>query len=197
MKELTAEQANKLAMEQQVIKVRVIENALTYSFRGKSMLWGSEVTAATLAKAQNELAELDRLRYQYTRKDKLPYFNSPGSLQEKIKDHFDNDGTMVFVEMIPSSTGKKVKVHLEALGTIKKQIKQKQMATKKKAAKKVAKKAAPAKKKSAGPTLRSVVEGLVGKGKDNAAILEHLKKNKIAHSEKSVRWYASKARAIL
>jgi len=197
VRQLTQSESIRLAIEQHIIKIKSIENALMYEYKGESWLWGSKVDQSTLTRAKNDLANLDRQRAVVDGdKSKLPYMSGAGnSLGDKITDHFEKDsGNLAFVEMSNGATGQRAKVHLTASGTINKQIKKKIMATKKKAAKKAAPKKKAAAKRE-GPTLKSIVDGLVAKGKDNAAIMEHLDKMKISYSESSVRWYASKARA--
>lgn len=204
---LTPAQSNKLQLEQQLIKISLIENALMYTFNGESRLHGLVVDSSTLKRAKNDLNELIRVQdiHNGGGYKKLEYFNSPGSRVDKVKDHFDkDDGTLSFIEVKQSSSGKFVVNHKQSKSSILKQIKQKQMATKKKVApKKAAKKAAPKKKgaakksvKTEGDSIRSRVDKLVGKGLDNAAIMEQLDKDGIVYSIKSVRWYASKARAL-
>jgi hypothetical protein len=191
--ELTQVQANRLAIKQQIAQIKMIEHALQHTYKGESWLYGNRVSEGQLLRAKNELARLDRERGVLNSDRKhLPYLSGAGSITDKIIDHYDSDGNITVVEMTEGSTGKRVKAHLISMGTIKKQIKKKQMATKKKAAKK----AAP-KKKAGGPSIKSVVDGLVAKGKSNEFILEHFKKNKLKGTENSIRWYASKARGEL
>lgn len=193
-KELTPKESNRLQIEQQILKIRMLENALEYSYKGESYLCGQRVYASTLAQAKNELAELDRLRGVYEQK-KLPYFNSPGSLTEKIKDHYENDGNIVFTEFKNGSTGKRVQVHIKSIGRISKQIKKQQMAQKKKVKVAAKKKAAAPKEKAGGPTVGSRVSALVDKGYDNEKIIATFGAKKWPGTENSIRWYASKARA--
>ena len=198
-KKLTPQQTNRLLIEQQIIKIRLLENALLYQdARNNSILFGQTVDASDLTRAKEQLKELDRIRGVYESKDykekKLPYLSSLNCTQQ-MKDHYDEeDGNLLFVELKSQAGGKTLANHLESKSHINSRIKKKQMATKKKSAKK---KAAPKKKaavKRDGPTLKDMVFDLVEAGKDNAAILAALDKKKVKYSEKSVRWYASKAR---
>lgn len=194
-KKLTPKETNRLLIEHQVIKIRLLENALKYEdFHGNSILFGATVDETDLIRAKEKLKELDRIRGVYESKEykekKLPYLQSLGSETEKIKSHYDlDDGNLLFLELKQGSTSKTVNNHIVSKSHILSQIKQKQMATKKKAK-------APKKKavKRDGPTLKDLVFDLVETGKNNAAILAALDKKKIKYSEKSVRWYASKAR---
>lgn len=208
-KQLTAKESNRLAIEQQLIEIRLIENALNFQFKNESRLRGKVVSEGDLIRAKNELTELDRVRSIYESeaygKKLLPYLPSNGSITEKVKAHFDElDGELLFIEVKPSTNGRIVTEHVQTKSHIKKSIKQKLMATKKAAKKKVAKTATkkvnkstkPAKAKTEGDSIRARVEKMVGKGLNNAAIFEALNKDGIAYAESSVRWYASKARAL-
>jgi hypothetical protein len=210
MKELNVSEANKLAIEQQYLKIKLIENALTYTYKGEHILFGKKIDAGDLKRAQLELQELVRIKELHTsgKYNNLPYFNCNGITLDKVKEHFNSEGTFAFIEIKESSRGKYVMNHKLSKSSILKQIKQKQMATKKKAAakkaapkkaasKKSSKKAAPKKTvKTEGDSIRTRVDKLVGQGKDNKAIMEALDKDGIVYSIKSVRWYASKARAL-
>lgn len=188
-----------MAISQQIAKIKLLENALLYvDARENHVLFGHPVGSSDLVQARNALIELDRKRSIYEseayQKKELPYLPSGGSSTEKIKAHFDAlDGELLFFEVKPSTTGKSVIVHKESKSHIKSRIKQKQMATKKAAKKKVAKKKATPKKPGA-PTLKSLVDDLAWAGKSNAEIFTALNKKKVKYSEKSVMWYASKAR---
>jgi len=202
--ELTLREANKLALEQQMLKIRMIENALQYQVAGVSHLYGQPIDNGHLIRAKNDLARLDRERLYF---EKHPnYMPCNAARVQKITSHFDENGSLTFIEVKPTTTGDAVKAHLSTKSHIVKSIKNKQMATKKKAAKKgalkkAAKKVAPKKAvkksttKTEGDSIRARVDKLVAAGKDNAAIMEALDKEGIVYSIKSVRWYASKARS--
>lgn len=195
MIKLTPQQSNRLAISQQLGKIKLLENALEYiDVRGNSILFGRPVGNEDLVQARNFLVELDRKRSVYEsdayQKKELPYLSSNGSGTEKIKDHF-SDGELIFFEVKPSTSGKSVKRHQESKSHIKSRIKQNQMAQKKKAA---AKKKVAVKKKAGGPTLKSLVDDMAWDGKTNAQIVAALNKKKVQYSIKSVMWYASKAR---
>lgn len=197
-KELSARDMNRLQIDQQILKIRLIENALTYRFNGKSKLFGNLVDETTLSQAKLDLVELDRLQqiYDGDKYEKLPYFSSNGSRVDSVKDHYDkDDGSLAFIEVKQMSSGKFVVNHKHSKSFIKKQIKQKQMATKAKT-KAATKKGTKKVTKTQGDSIKSRVDKLVAAGKDNAAIFEALDKAGIKYSENSVRWYASKARAL-
>lgn len=199
MIKLTPQQTNRLAISQQIAKIKLLENALQYvDVRENHVLFGHHVDNSDLIQARNFLIELDRKRSIYEseayQKKELPYLPSGGSSTEKVKAHFDAmDGELLFFEVKPSTTGKSVIIHKESKSHIKSRIKQKQMATKKKAAVKK-KKVAPKVKKPGAPTLKSLVDDLAWAGKTNAEIYVALTKKGMDYSEKSVMWYASKAR---
>lgn len=201
MIKLTPQQSNRLAISQQLIKIKLLEQALEYvDVKGGHVLFNQHVGESDLIQARNFLIELDRKRGIYEseayQKKQLPYLPSARSGTDKIKAHFDTlDGELLFFEIKPSTSGKSVVIHQESKSHIKKRIKQKQMATKKAAKKKAApKKKVVAPKKDGAPTLKSRVDDLAWEGYTNAEIFKALDKAKIAYSEKSVRWYASKAR---
>lgn len=174
----------------------MLEQALEYvDPKGNHILFGNLVGKSDLEQAKNYLAELDRKRGIYEseayQKKQLPYLPSNGG-GDKVKAHFDAlDGELIFFEVKPSTSGKVVVEHQQTKSFIKKQIKQKLMATKKKAAKKK-----PVAKKAKEPSLKSFVDEMAWEGKTNAEIFAALDKKKIKYSENSVRWYASKARAL-
>lgn len=201
-KTLSAAEDNRLAIELQIIKIKTIECALQYSFNGESHLWGNVIRQSDLSKAKNDLELLYRKKSIYESQEykqkHLPYFNSPGSIVDKIKTHFNNHGTIEFIEVKRTTTGDAVVTHLKTKSSIKKQIKKKQMATKKKAVKKKAAPKKAAKKaasKTQGESIKSVVYALVDKDKTNEQIFAELDKKDFVYSINSVRWYASKARA--
>lgn len=200
-RKLSPKQANRLDIEQQLIEIKLLENALSYEFNGKSRLRGQPIDHGHLVRAQERLKELDRVRGVYEspeyQKKQLPYLPGAGTSRvTKVKAHYDEqDGELLFFEVKPSSSGRIVVEHVSTKSHIKGRIKQKQMATKKKAAKKAAKPAKKAAKKVEGDSIRARVEKLVKAKKNNAEIMEALDKDGIAYSISSVRWYASKARA--
>lgn len=201
MIKLTPQQSNRLAISQQLIRIKLLEQALEYvDHKEKHILFGEPVGKTDLVQARNYLIELDRKRSIYEseayQKKELPYLPSGGSSTDKVKVHFDAmDGELLFFEIKPSTTGKSVVMHQESKSHIKKRIKQKQMAQKKAAKKKVAKKKAAApKKKAGGPTLKSLVDDMAWDGKTNEQIIAVLDRKKIDYQLSSVRWYASKAR---
>lgn len=206
-KALAPSQANKLALELLVIKIKCAQTALKYTFDGKSYLWGKPIDEADLVRLKTQLAELDRKQqlYDANKTENMPYLPSGSSVIEKIKDHFADDKRYAFTEVKEGQSGKMIVNHVHSKSYILKQIKTKQMATKKKAAskkaatKKATSKKATSKKASApkeGDSIKSFVDKCVSKGMDNAAIFAALDKAGYAYSINSVRWYASKARAL-
>lgn len=204
MIKLTPQQANRLAISQQMVRIKMLEQALEYvDPRGNHILFGQLVGPSDLVQARHYLVELDRKRSIYEsdayQKKRLPYLPSAGFNVDKVKAHFDAmDGELLFFEVKPSTSGKSVVMHQESKSHINSRIKAKQMATKKAAKKKTApkKKAAAVKAvaKDGEPTLKSRVDDLAWEGYTNLEIMEALNKAKVPYSEKSVRWYASKAR---
>lgn len=198
-KKLNPSEANRLKMDLLVVKIKAAETALKYIFNGKSTLWGQVIDQGYLERLRLQLVELDRVQQVYDsgRAQDLPYLPSGGSVTEKLTDHFDADGRYAFTELRPGQSGKTVATHTFSKSFIKQQIKNRNMATKKKAAKKGATKKAVKKTstKQEGTSIKAFVDACVKKKMDNAAIFAALDKEGYAYSINSVRWYASKARA--
>ena len=133
-RKLTAQEANRLAVQLQVLRIKVLEFALKYTFKGKSTLWGQEVDRHTLTRERVKLQELYRVKTIHeTTIRNLPYLPSGGSKVDKIKEHYlTEDGTIGFVEVKDSSHGPSVVNHLMSKRAIKRQIRKKISSTNKK-----------------------------------------------------------------
>jgi hypothetical protein len=206
-KALTPSQANRVEMDMLLVKIRCAEQALRFTFNGKSTLWGLVINSDYVSRLKAQLWELDRKQqiYDSDKLNNMQYLPSGRSVVDKIKDHFADDDRYAFTEVRQGQSGKMVVTHTHSKSFINKQIKSITMATKKKAAKKgatvttatksaktkTASKAAP---KAVGDSIKSFVDGCVKKKMDNAAIFVALDKAGYAYSINSVRWYASKAR---
>lgn len=125
---LTALDAVKLHIQQQVIRIKLIEDALRYTFEGRSMLYNKEVYPVTLQQAKNELKVLDRQR-SFLEKGKtlVPYFAANSSATQRtpstvkartlaLEDEVTGAEEQVFTSR---KTGTKAKVHLNENGSIK------------------------------------------------------------------------------
>lgn len=132
---LTAQEANRLAIQLQVVRINILDFALKYSFGGKSHLWGQVVDRNTLEREKAKLTELYRVKLIHeTNVKNLPYLPSNGSKVEKIKEHYlAQDGTVGFVEVKDSSHGPSVVNHLMSKRTIKRMIRKKISSSNKKA----------------------------------------------------------------
>lgn len=162
IKKLSPEAANKLALEQQVVYVRMLEMSLGYTYNGKSYMLGKEVQGHHLVQAKNRLKELDRQQQAYSKLNDLPYYNTSTSNVQKTKVHYSSSGAVKFVEAKDGSHSESVQTHVGSKKVLRKQFsiinKQKQvpatseatqMATAtKKSAKKTAKKATAKKAKA-------------------------------------------------
>lgn len=137
-RKLSAQEANRLAIQLQVLRIKVLEFTLNYSFKGKCYLWGQEVDRHTLTREKVKLSELYRVKTIHeTTIRNLPYLPSGGSRVDKIKEHYlADEGTIGFVEVKDSSHGASVINHLWSKRTIKKRIKKKLQKSKKMATKK-------------------------------------------------------------
>jgi hypothetical protein len=157
MKALTAREANRLAIEFQIILIKALETALSYTFRGDSLLWGKRVAQSDLARAKETLAQLDRARRAHENESNVPYFACNGASEGKTKVHYSTSGAIKFVEVKEGGSADGVERHLNSKQVVTKQIRKQfstnnnpspsnveatTMATKKKAAKKTATKAA-------------------------------------------------------
>lgn len=132
---LSAREANRLAVQMQYLRVKLVEFTLRFSFNGKSVLWGQQVDENTLAREKAILAELYRLRgvYESKKYNELPYLNCGRSEVKKIKEHYSKkDGTIAFLEVKESSHGKSVSNHLSNKKTVKRRLKKKQSSLNKK-----------------------------------------------------------------
>lgn len=125
-RKLSAQEANRLAVQMQVLRIKLIEFSLRYTFNGKSFLFDSETDKTTLLRAKFRLTELYRVKtiHESAAYRDLPYLPAlHGSIVEKIKEHYlIENGTIGFVEVKESSHGPSVVNHLWSKRTIKRRI---------------------------------------------------------------------------
>lgn len=135
-RKLSAQESNRLAVQMQVLRIKLIEFARKYAFNGKSTLWGQELDEYTLQRERAKLAELDRVQviHETAAYRNLPYFPSGGGgTVKKIKERYlKAEGTIAFIEVKESSHGQSVTNHLQKKKTIKRRIKHKQSSTNRK-----------------------------------------------------------------
>jgi len=134
-RKLSPQEANRLAVHMQVVRIKLIQHALKYSFNGQSTLWGQPVDESTLEREKAILTDLYRIKtiYETAIYHRLPYLPSNGSRVEKIKEHYETQsGTIAFVEVKQSSHGASVVNHMMSKKTIKRAIKKKQQSSKRK-----------------------------------------------------------------
>ena len=89
-RKLTAQENNRLLVQMQVLKVKLVEFSMKFSFNDRFTLWGQEVDEHSLTREKLKLAELYRVKtiYETAAYRKLPYFPSNGTGVKKVKEHY-------------------------------------------------------------------------------------------------------------